>query len=190
MISGKAQEMQFGSSAPGYPMVVALAILVVAIVLRNRRPRPLRIERLWIRPAILLALLVWVLSGAPPQFTPLGLGLMAIAALIGAAIGWQRGQFVKIDVHPDTHAVTSQASVAGVIFILAIVALRLFAGVALQANAGALAISPTTLLDAVMVLGVAMFAAQGVEMWLRAGRLLSEAQAAKGAMSGAPPLVR
>jgi len=171
-------------------MIFGLVIMLMVLVLRNRRPRPLRVELLWVRPVILLVIFGVAASAAPPPLTVANLLVLVVAAAIGVAVGWQRGRFMRIEVDPQTHAVTSRASILGVIFILAVLLLRMMAVGAMHDNAAQLPISPIVGSDALLVLLVVMLSTQGVEMWLRARRLLAEAQAARLTTSGSPPLVQ
>lgn len=166
---------------------IAIGVALLILLLRNRRPRKLRIELLWIRPVIFFALLVTAAIATPPPLTPTSFALMIGAVAIGAALGWQRGRFMRIEVDAETHALTSRASPVGVIFILALLALRLAVrGMVIQ-DIAHLPISAIAVADALLVLAVAMMVVQGLEMWLRARRLLAEAQAAKAGLSGAAP---
>ncbi len=172
-----------------------IAVLIMAAILwrRNSRPRQLRIERLWIRPVLFAVIVSATLTATPFPFDPLSLAVLTLALVIGAGLGWQRGRFMQIDVHPETHDVTSRASPMGMIFILAVLALRiLLRGAALESRS-ALGLPAATITDGLIVLLGAMIVAQSLEMWLRARRLLEEAKAAKAeaqhAGSSQPPLV-
>jgi len=74
-----------------------------------------------------------------------------------------------------------------------IVILALFAvkeALRLVPNTLDLSVSASVLADASLVLAIGLTSAQRLEMWLRAQRLLSEAQAAKdSAPSASPPIV-
>jgi hypothetical protein len=104
---------------------IPIAIFAVVIALRMRRMgqmRPLKLETLWIVPAMYLvvaALMFW-------QFPPVGWVAMACASalLIGAALGWQRGKMMHIHVDPETHALNQKASPAAVFFLIALIAVR------------------------------------------------------------------
>jgi len=78
------------------------------------------------------------------------------------------------------------------IFILAILALRiLLRGAALESRT-ALGLPAASITDGLILLLGAMIVAQSLEMWLRARRLLEEARAAKAAAlnpGAQPPLV-
>ncbi len=158
-----------------------IAPLVLALIvyrLRNgAREKALRIERLWIIPALLLTA-----GGLAIQQTPIaGLGwlwLLPIFAL-GAALGYWRGRFTLVTVDPETHALTSRTSAAGLYLIVAVLAVRLGLRAFLTAEAPALHLNVALITDAFLVFAVGLIAAQRLEIWIRARRLLAEARAAK-----------
>ena len=82
----------------------AITILVVLVVLglrmrRMSRERPLKIEQMWIIPALYLGVAGFMFWRFPPA------GLMWVAVLValgvGAALGWQRGRLMHIAVNPQ-----------------------------------------------------------------------------------------
>ncbi len=172
--------MPFDTSSPSHAFAPAIMVVIVllVLVLRNQRPRPLRIELLWVRPVLLLALFALGALREPLPLTPLDVTVLVAGAVIGAAIGWQRGRLMRIEVDPATHAVTSRASVFGVVFIIGVLVLRMLATTVMREQSASLPISPIVGSDALIALVVAMFAAQGLEMWIRARRLLAQAQGA------------
>ena len=175
--------MRPGSSPLSYLLPIGVALVV--ILLRNSRPRRLRVESLWILPTVYVLLLASSLAAAPPPVTPASVGLLVLGFALGAALGWQRGRFTKIDIDPQTHEMSSQQSVIGLVFILAIFAVRFGARGLLAANAGALHIPIAAALDAFFALAIAMLSVQRLEVWLRASKMLADARAAKAP----PPIV-
>jgi hypothetical protein len=163
--------------------LIPLGVAVVVILLRNSRPRRLRIESLWILPAIYLVLLCATLYEAPPPVTPIAIGLLIAAFVVGAGIGWQRGRLMQIHIHPETHDMTSRASPIGLIFIFAVLVLRYAARDILACNAGQLQLPILAIGDSFIVLVVAMLSVQRVEVWRRASAMLAEARSS----SGPPP---
>jgi len=131
---------------------------------------------------VYIALLASSLAAAPPPITPLSIGILVAAFLIGAAIGWQRGRFTEIRIHPETHDLSAQQSPIGMVFILAIFAVRYGARDFLAANAASLHLPVIAALDAFFVLAVAMIAVQRLELWLRASQMLADAK-----RDGGPP---
>lgn len=95
-----------GSGAWG---VVAPLLVVALVAWRALRTRPLRVERMWILPAIMLFGVGLAPQAQGLPSAPL-LGAEGLALLIGAAAGWWRGRTTRISVDPATHQVTSKAS--------------------------------------------------------------------------------
>ena len=168
-----------------YGFLIPIAVAAVIILLRNSRPRRLKIESLWLVPVIYLVFLALALYAAPPPLTLMSLAILAGALLIGAAIGWQRGRFTRIDIHPETHDLTSRASPIGLIFIFAIILVRYAARDFLAGNASSLHLPVIAVADGFVVLVVAMLSVQRLEVWMRASKILAEARDAKG--PPAPP---
>src|SRR5580658_3148008 len=96
------------TSASLWSYLVPLGVVAVIIVVRNSRPRQLKIDRLWTLPAIYMVLLVSALYKEPPPVTPLSIGLLVAGFLVGAPIGWQRARFVQIHIHPETQEMVSR----------------------------------------------------------------------------------
>ena len=178
----------FGAQGSG--LIISVIVVLGIVLLRNSRPRKLRIERLWVRPMIFIALLALTLAAAPPPISLASIVALTSALVAGCALGWQRGRFMRIEVDPQTEDLTSRASPLGVIFILVLVVVRMgLRGVV--PRTGMLGGLPAlTIADALIVLAVGMIVTQGLEMWLRARRLLAQAQAAKAERpaSAAPPI--
>jgi hypothetical protein len=168
-----------------------LLVLLVAFVLwRNRRPRRLRINRLWIIPTLVtLGVGVGVALGRPPigyHWVDIALSLLAVA--LGLAAGWRRGKFMRIAVDPDTSTVTAHASPAGVLFILGLLAVRRALQFEVETGAIPLPFKPAALIEPLLYFAAATVVAQRLEMWLRARRLLAEAPAGRVEPSAASAL--
>ncbi|MDP1025811.1 DUF1453 family protein [Sphingomonas sp. KR1UV-12] len=154
-----------------YAITAGVILLVMALRWRRTgRAVPLKLERLWILPAILTLAVVATFATMPPH----GLGWLfcLIAAGLGAALGWQRGRMMHIAVDPETHQLSQTSSPAALVLILAIVVLRQAAraGGAAWLHLDALALS-----DMLLALAFGLVVAQRVEMYLRARRLLRAA---------------
>src|SRR3954454_2941033 len=92
---------------------ITAVIVIVVLALRMRRMgqmRPLKLETLWVVPAIYAAVAAMMFWQLPPTGT-VGIAT-AVALLIGAAIGWQRGKMMHIHVDPETHTLNQKASPA------------------------------------------------------------------------------
>ena len=156
--------------------LVPIAVVMLIVIRRNSQPRPLKIDRLWVYPVVLLVLMAGTLSAAPPPVTPVSVGLLVLGFLLGIGAGWQRGRFTQIHIHPETQELSSQSSFIGILFILAIFALRFGARDVMAQYASTLHIPVIAVGDALLVLAVAMMATQRLELWLRARRMLEDAK--------------
>jgi hypothetical protein len=157
--------------------VIVLAVLLI----RNGRARRLRVEALWIRPAIIIAFAVAALVAQPPFLTLVSFAILFAGLALGGLLGWQRGRLIRIDVNPETHELTSQASPWGLVFIVGLMLVRLFLRSFLVQYAQEWHLPVAAVLDAFLLFAVGLFVVQGVEMYLRANRLLTEARAKKAA---------
>jgi hypothetical protein len=151
-----------------------VAVIMIMMMRRNMRGRKLRMERLWVLPAVLAAITVFYLVGEPPGLA-LGAGLV-LALAVGGAAGWQRGRFTRITIDPQTHSFNSQASTAGMILLAALFILRagLRAYVAQTPHNAAISLAVT---DVLVVFALGMVAGQRAEMWIRCRRMLGDAKA-------------
>lgn len=162
-------------------MAVVIAGVLVLRLRRMSRARPLKLERLWILPAILTVGAAAMLVQLPPH--PRDWPWIAAAFVIGAGLGWLRGSMMAIEIDPETHALNTRAAPAAVVFILALFAIRFGLRQALTTNAGAWHLSAALLTDAFILFAVGLLGVQRLEMAIRARRLLSAARQAKLAAS-------
>ena len=164
----------------GSPMSIALYVVILAVVLALRwrrmgKTRRLRLETLWIMPATFFAVFGFIFYEVPPH----GIGWLwcAIAFAAGSAIGWYRGRFVEISVHPETHELNQKSSPAAFIFIIALIAVRFAMRSVVNFEAS------SWHLNTLLVSGIFISAAAGtlsvfrLELFLRARRLLAAARA-------------
>jgi len=165
--------------------LIAAVALVLVVAFRMRRlaqSRPLLIERLWIFPAVYLAITVYLLV----EFRPTSFGWLycALALVAGGALGWQRGKTMRISVDPVTHQLNQKASLAGMAFLLVLIAVR--AGARIEGQAMHLDLGMVT--DILVVFALGLFVVQRVEMYTRAKRLLAAARAATPPAIASPSL--
>lgn len=156
-------------------MVFALVIMAVILIARNRRPRELNLQRLWIRPVLAILFIGAMLYQSPPPLTVESLAIMVAAVALGTALGWQRGRLTHLEVHPETHVITARVSAVGVILVLGLVAARMILRSALT---GPGFDGPTVgvLADGLVVMAALTMLTQQIEISLRARRLLARAQ--------------
>jgi len=153
---------------------IPIAIAAVVLTLRARRMtqvRPLKLGQLWIVPAIYLAIVATLFVMTPPN--AIGWPICLAALLAGAAIGWQRGKTMRIEVHPETGTLNQKASMAGVLFLVGLFAIKFAA----QTGTLAFHVNVAVLTDAFAALALGMFTVTRIEMYLRARRLLEAARA-------------
>lgn len=154
----------------------AITAVVVAVVLALRWRRisrvvPLKLERLWIVPALYAGVAAVTFSASPPVGLTWLYCLFALA--LGAALGWQRGKLMRITVDPQTHALNQTSSPANMIFLLALVVVRSGARAVLAREGDALHLNALVVTDLLIALALGLLVAQRLEMYLRAKRLLA-----------------
>ncbi|MEA3028678.1 MAG: hypothetical protein QOG13_3 [Sphingomonadales bacterium] len=160
-----------GQQSP-YSYLIPILVIGIVLIFRFRamgKARRLRLERLWVVPALYLALTILLFW----EMTPHGLGWLwaALAFAAGGAIGWYRGAAMKISVDPETHALNQTSSPLALLLILALVAVRF----AIRAGAGNQDIALVT--DCLVAFALGLLSLQRLEMFLRGSRLLNEARA-------------
>src|SRR4051812_38137170 len=156
-------------------MAVVLSIVLIIRFRRMNKSRPLKVERLWIIPALYLVIAVIAFVATPPDAA--GWAWCAIAFALGAALGWQRGRLMRIEVDPQSHDVTMVQSPAAFLFIVILIAIRSGLRDAARNNVvGFLHMSPASLTDILVAFALGLLSVQRLEMFLRARRLLAEAQ--------------
>jgi len=157
--------------------IVVFAAFFLLRLRRLSRGRPLKLEQIWILPAILVLVAGFVLWRAPP---PAGdWPWLAAALAVGAALGWVRGSLMTITVDPQTHAMNVRASPAALIFVVALVAVRFGARSLLSGGAAGWSGHALLIADGFLLFAVGLLGVQRVEMAIRARRLLALARAAK-----------
>jgi hypothetical protein len=163
--------------------ILPLVLIVVVVALRARKlskKQPLKLGRLWIRPAILLAACILVLAIPQPgqpvrHFAMLDWAVLALAATIGGIGGWYLGRTMAIEVHPEDGTLMVQASPVGLIVLIGLMLARtgLRAGAKLEAEAWHLDV--VLLFDALIVFTAGLFIIRSLEMYLRARRVMAAA---------------
>ena len=155
------------------PLVIIIPILFFRLR-KMTRPEPLKLGRLWIRPALVLLGCTVVLF-LPRPGTPSALQMtvaewsgLALAAVIGAVAGWHYGKVTAIEVHPENGTLMARGSALGMLVIVALVAVKLGLKPALAAEGPSLHLDMLLITDALIVFSAALFTARAIEMWVRA----------------------
>lgn len=160
-------------SAGWISYAVPLVIIALVMALRWRRMsqvRPLKLERLWVLPALYALVAIGTFAATPPH----GLAWLfcAAALVLGAALGWQRGKMMRIAIDPATHTLNQTASPAAFLFIVMLVVARSGARAALTPD-NALHLNAVAVTDMLIALALGLFTMQRLEMYLRGRRMLA-----------------
>ena len=153
---------------------VPLVILVPLLYRRLRRmlkPQPLKLNRLWIRPAIILFAGIAVLAGAPPPLADLP--WFALAAILGAVLGWQWGRLMAIHVDPENSTLMTRGSLAALIVIVLLIVVRVGLRALLTVQGAAWHLDAVLITDGLIVFSAFLFGVRGLEMYLRARRVMA-----------------
>jgi len=159
------------------PLAYVIPVLVILPLLyfrlrRMMKPAPLKLNRMWIRPVILFMAGILVLVTSPPRaqdwfwFVP--------AAVLGAALGWQWGRTMAIHVDPENGALMTRGSQAALVIMVLLLAVRAGLRAGAQMESAALHLDAAMITDLFIVFGAALFGLRGLEMFLRARRVLAE----------------
>lgn len=154
---------------------IAPAIAVAVILLRGVRARRLRVERMWIMPALLLSLVGVTLGLQPPhRFSVLVMEVFALG--VGLGLGWWRGRTTNITIDPATHDLTSRPSPIGMALIAGLFLVRFALKDYASAHARELHVGAADIAEVFLLLAAGLICAQRLEMWIRARRLLRQAR--------------
>lgn len=159
-----------------YPLI-AVAVMIPLVLLRNRRPRTLRPRFMWVLPLLVVSLIgfgLWGITAQDPGHAPtdpLSLLILVVGLALGCAFGWQRGKMVTIFKEPNG-TLKAQASPIGVIILVAILIARASLKDYLQAHAADWHVNPNAILEAFMLFAAGTVVTQRIEMWIRARNIL------------------
>ena len=163
------------SAAQAWSLLIPV-LIVGLVILRNARARKLKVERLWISPAIVMVLTIAAFAANPAPGL-LGVTIDVVAVAVGALLGWWRGRASRFTVDPETHIVTSRVSPAGMLLILGIFGLRYVLRSVLGGEASALHLTAGEITDSFLLLAVGVVSVQRLEWWIRARKMIDEAKA-------------
>ena len=167
--------------APLLPFLPFL-ILIPILYFRTRklsRPQPLKLKRLWIRPAVLVlvaALVIWAPQpGLVRHFTLFEWGVLALTAAIGGVAGWYFGRTMKIEVHPEDGTLMVQGGQAAVLIMLALILGRGSLNTGMRLEGEAWHLDVLLISDALITFTAALFVLRSIEMYLRARAVMQAA---------------
>ena len=171
----------------GYLVAFTIIALFMGLrIWRGSRARKLRVERMWIRPVIILTVLTLSIYGQPPPMTVAVIASLVVATALGGVMGWYRGRMVRVSIDPETHALTSKASVWGTLIFLALMVVRIGVRVVLGHEHDVMGVPVVVVVDGLTLFYAGNVVGAQVEVWLRAKKLLADAMAAKAAGQAVP----
>ena len=164
--------------APPNPFSYLIPILVILPILyfrlrRMMKPTPLKLNRMWIRPAIILCVGIAVLVAAPPPARDWF--WFALVALLGGVLGWQWGKQMAIHVDPENGTLMTRGSQAALIMMGLLIVVRMGLRAGMQMESAALHLDATVITDLFIVFAATLFGLRGLEMFLRARQVLAGA---------------
>lgn len=154
------------------PILVILPLLYFRLR-RMMKPTPLKLNRMWIRPAIIVCVGIAVIVAAPPPAADWF--WFALAALLGAVLGWQWGKLMAIHVDPEKGTLMTRGSQAALVLMGLLIVVRFGLRAGVRMESAALHLDATMITDLFIVFGATLFGLRGLEMFLRARRVLAAA---------------
>ena len=154
--------------------VIPLLVILPLVYFRLRRmmrPQPLKLNRLWIRPVIILALGISAFGVSLPP--PADLPWFGVAAALGGALGWQWGRLMTIHIDPENGTLMTRGSQAALIVMILLLAIRVGLRAGLRLEAAAWHLDAVLMTDGFIVFTAFLFGVRGLEMFLRARRVLA-----------------
>ncbi len=157
--------------------LIGLAIALPLILLRNRRPRTLNPQWMWVMPVIIVPLMgfaIWGTSMDPNMphvaFDGLAWAILAVGLILGGVFGWWRGKMTTIEKHADG-TLKTQASPIGLVLIVAVMLGRRALTAFLEPHAAEWGLNALAITDAFLLFVVGMVVVQRIEMYIRARRI-------------------
>ncbi len=157
--------------------LLMIPIMLVVVLLKNRRKRVLKPQFLWVMPAIVLPLIglgLWGMAQNPnaahAPFGPDAWAVLAVGGVLGGIAGWYRGKTVTIEKEPNG-VLMAQASPLGLILLVALFAGRSLLRDLIEGHAAQWHLNAMAVTDAFLVFAMALIVMQRVEMYIRARRV-------------------
>jgi len=158
----------------------SIALVGAIVWFRNRKPRRLRVNRLWIIPAtVVAAISAGLVFGRPPDaaFYWVETVIGAAGLVAGPTAGWWRGSLMRLDVDREDRTIKAQVSPAGLVFMLALLAVRRGIEVLVETGTLVLPFNPLIVVQSLLLFVAATVVAQRITLWIRARRSLRAANA-------------
>jgi Protein of unknown function (DUF1453) len=162
---------------PQSPLATLIPIIIIfaMFLLRLRKMtgvRPMKLPRLWIRPAIVCVVAAVFLYSAPPHSLMQGAILLAAIA-VGAVLGWHQGKMMAISVNAGTGTLQVQASVIALAIFFGLILVRVALRPWLTGATSPVHAYVGVVTDAFMLFIAGFACAQATEMFIRGRALLA-----------------
>ena len=163
------------------PVLIILPILYLRMR-KMTKAQPLKLGRLWLRPAfIMLAAVLVVFLPQPGQhavrhFLAQDWAWLALAAALGGIGGWYWGRTMAIEVHPQDGTLMVKGGQAAILVMAVLILFRMGMRTGLRMEANAWHLDVLLISDALIVFTAFLFTLRAVEMYLRARRVMGEAK--------------
>ncbi len=154
-------------------MLMAVLVILPLLYFRFRKmlkPRRLKLRTLWVRPVIMIVAACALLVSAPPQIADAS--WFAAAAFAGLLGGWYWGTLTRLHLHPEDGTLMSTGSQAGMIVLVLLLVFRMGMRAVVNLEAESLHWNTALLTDVVIVFSALLFSVQGLEIFLRARRMM------------------
>jgi hypothetical protein len=160
------------------PVLIILPVLFFRLR-RMNKAQPLKLDQLWIRPAIILGLTALVLLAPQPghavrHFVIQDWAWLGFAAGLGGIAGWQWGRTMAIEVHPEDGTLMVKGSAAAILVMGALILFRMAMRTGLSMEARAWHLDVLLVSDALIVFTALLFSLRAVEMFLRARQVMGQ----------------
>ena len=159
------------------PILILLPVLYFR-VRRMTKAQPLKLGRLWIRPAIILAAAALVVALPQPShhavrhFLAQDWAWLAVAAGLGGVAGWYWGRTMAIEVHPEDGTLMVTGGQAAILVLVVLILFRLGLKTGLEVEGRAWHLDVLLISDALIVFTAALFTLRSIEMYIRARRVM------------------
>ncbi|MDB5431202.1 MAG: hypothetical protein JWP35_2318 [Caulobacter sp.] len=165
-------------------IIIAVVVVLIIMAFRFRnvgRTRPLRMPTLLIAPVYLAAVSAFLIYRFP--IAGLDWVWMGVIFLLGAVAGWYRGKMMHITVDPETKSLMVKTTPWALIFLVALLVVRMALREVFMENAAAWHVSFNLLTDAFVAFALGLLGVTSLEMYLRAKRLVEEAKRGGGVIA-------
>jgi len=162
------------------PILIVLPILYFRMR-KMAKAQPLKLGRLWIRPAIVLTVAVLVLFLPQPghhavrHFLVQDWAWLGLAAGLGGIAGWQWGRTMAIEVHPENGTLMVTGSQLAMLVLAVLILFRLGLKTGLDVEGRAWHLDALLISDALIVFSASLFTLRAAEMFVRAKRVMATA---------------